>query len=55
MIIIIFVHKNNFYPHFETGQVFITEGNILVENMPIITPNGDVIVKSLSIQVTALI
>lgn len=34
-----------------TGQVVITERNIYIENMPIITPNGDVIVKSLSLQV----
>ncbi|XP_045166777.2 ATP-binding cassette sub-family D member 1-like [Mercenaria mercenaria] len=32
------------------GEVVETERNILVENMPIITPNGDIIVKSLSLQ-----
>ena len=34
-----------------TGEVVITESDIFIENMPIITPNGDVIVKSLSLQV----
>ncbi|KAH3880850.1 ATP-binding cassette sub-family D member 1-like [Dreissena polymorpha] len=33
------------------GEVVITDGSIFIEDMPIITPNGDIIVKSLSLQI----
>ncbi|XP_052780307.1 ATP-binding cassette sub-family D member 1-like [Mya arenaria] len=32
------------------GEVVITDGSIYIKDMPIITPNGDVIVKSLSLE-----
>ena len=34
------------------GEVVDTEYNIEVEDVPIITPNGDIVVSSLSIKVT---
>ncbi|CAF0823163.1 unnamed protein product [Rotaria sordida] len=34
------------------GQIIESEGDIIAENVPIITPNGDVIVQSLSLKIT---
>lgn len=33
------------------GQIIESEEDIIAENVPIITPNGDVIVESLSLKV----
>ncbi|CAF2448006.1 unnamed protein product [Rotaria sp. Silwood2] len=35
------------------GQIIESEGDIIVENVPIITPNGDIIVESLSLKITS--
>ena len=35
------------------GTVVDTDGNIKLEDLPIVTPNGDVVVPSLSFQVSA--
>lgn len=36
------------------GTVVDTDGNIKLEDVPIVTPNGDVVVPSLSFQVNKL-
>ena len=37
---------------FVTGEVIDTQNTILLEDVPVITPNGDVVVKSLSFKVS---
>ena len=34
-----------------TGEVVETDSHIFIDDMPIITPNGDIIVQSLSLRV----
>jgi hypothetical protein len=42
--------KNSFFVLIE-GQIIESDEDIIAENVPIITPNGDVIVESLSLKV----
>lgn len=45
-----------FYVHCScAGDVIETERDIIVENVPIITPNGDVVVNKLNLQVRPLL
>jgi hypothetical protein len=40
---------------FTEGQIIESDGDIIAEDVPIITPNGDVIVESLSLKVLTLV
>lgn len=45
LIVIIHVYR------YDTGDVMDTDATIDIEDLPIITPNGDVIVSSLTLKV----